>query len=243
MCTVTFIPAGEKVFITSNRDEQVLRSALQPAAYEFNSGSIIFPKDSQAGGTWIAMHGNGHAMVLLNGAFEKHHHEPPYRKSRGLVFLEIFDSEKPVQQFAEVDLLGIEPFTLVLWVGDALWEMRWDGTQKFSTPKSAKVPQIWSSATLYDQIAIEKREHWFFDWLQQQADFTMESIRAFHEFGGEGNQAIDLMMSRYGGVLKTISITSMELSPEGCTMRYQDKLTGITSSGGWTLENDKARML
>ena len=73
MCTVTFIPTGDKYFITSNRDEKNTRKfAIPPSAYEFESGKIFFPKDGDRGGSWIAIHENGNAAVLLNGAFEKH---------------------------------------------------------------------------------------------------------------------------------------------------------------------------
>lgn len=242
MCTVTFIPFRNKVFITSNRDEHTLRvAALPPAVYEMTSGNLVFPKDGQAGGTWIAMHSNGNAMVLLNGAFEKHLSKPPYKKSRGLVFLEIFDSEDPLKQFLACDLWNIEPFTLVCWQNGALWEMRWDGASKHATPKPAGEPQIWSSATLYDQIAIEKRKAWFYEWLQKEDEITLETILSFHEFGGEGNQAIDLMMSRNGGILKTISITAIELTPGDAIIRYQDNLNGVVSLKKWALEIEQAK--
>jgi hypothetical protein len=31
---------------------------------------ITYPKDADAGGTWIAKHENGNAVVLLNGGFK-----------------------------------------------------------------------------------------------------------------------------------------------------------------------------
>ena len=91
MCTVTFLPVGNTLYLTSNRDEAAARKiADAPQIVPFSAGNILFPKDSEAGGTWVATHENGNAMVLLNGAFVKHQHNPPYRKSRGLIFLEVF---------------------------------------------------------------------------------------------------------------------------------------------------------
>ncbi len=225
MCTVTFIPYKDTVFITSNRDEQTLREpALAPAAYPFKTGNIFFPKDGRAGGTWIAMHSNGNTMVLLNGAFEKHKHQPPYRKSRGLIFLEILDSEDPVTQFDAIDLDDIEPFTLALWANKELHDLRWDGTKKYRQRKDATVPHIWSSAMLYDKAVIEKREHWFYEWLRGRESFTAEDIRKFHEFGGEGDKRTGLMMN-LDGILQTVSITGMELSPGNASMYYRDTIT------------------
>src|SRR5688500_10833072 len=100
MCTVTFIPSKQGMFLTSNRDEKNLRaSAVYPAVYEFSSGKTIFPKDADAGGTWIAVHQNGNAIVLLNGGLFKHIPAPPYRKSRGLIVLDLIDSYEPYQAF------------------------------------------------------------------------------------------------------------------------------------------------
>ena len=57
MCTVTYIPANDKYFISSNRDERNSRTnAIAPAVYEINQKKIIFQKDGEAGGSWIALH-------------------------------------------------------------------------------------------------------------------------------------------------------------------------------------------
>jgi len=237
MCTITYLPVGNKIFLTSNRDEQVLRQpASQPVAQHFEHGRILFPRDGKAGGTWIGLHNNGNAMVLMNGAFERHIPSPPYRESRGLIFLEIFDSENPVTQFDIVNLSGIEPFSLVLHMPGSLWEMRWDGNEKYIGLKSTDRPQIWSSATLYDKEVIEKREHWFNEWLQHTETFNVASVMQFHELGGEGNKRIDLMMNR-DGILRTVSITCMELCPEKSVMHYKDMITGQRSVNEWLFAN------
>jgi len=233
MCTVTYIPAGDKILLTSNRDEQTLRQpAAQPAAQHFTNGRILFPRDGKAGGTWIGLHNNGNAMVLMNGAFERHIPSPPYRESRGLIFLEIFDAQNPITQFDEVDLFDIEPFSLVLHMPGSLWEMRLDGNKKYIIPKPADQPQIWSSATLYDKNVIEKREQWFSEWLQRTAMFTAATVMRFHELGGEGNEHIDLLMNR-DGLLRTVSITCMELCTEKSVMYYKDMVTGQRSVHEW----------
>src|SRR5664279_4462760 len=94
MCTVTFIAYGHKVYITHNRDEKSIRPiAVPPKQYVINGHRLLFPKDGQAAGTWIGVNENGCAAVLLNGAFVKHQHEPPYIKSRGLAFLDILAAD------------------------------------------------------------------------------------------------------------------------------------------------------
>ena len=131
MCTVTFIPSGDKLYITSNRDEKHWRSsAFPPALYPFQSGILLFPKDGDAGGTWIAAHENGNAIVFLNGGFVCHQPTPPYRKSRGLVLLDLLDSANPVLSFSLWNLQQIEPFTAVIWNREQLFECRWDSAKK-----------------------------------------------------------------------------------------------------------------
>ena len=74
MCTVSYIPLGQnKDFIlTSNRDEKVFRPAIAPAIHKTGDIHICYPKDSKAGGSWIAMNNRGRICCLLNGAFEAH---------------------------------------------------------------------------------------------------------------------------------------------------------------------------
>ena len=132
MCTVSFIPVGDKFFISSNRDEKLSRkNALPPALHKHNGVNFIFPKDADAGGTWIAVKENGDASVLLNGAFINHIAEPPYRRSRGLILLDILAEKIPSAAFSKIALENIEPFTIVLFQQKSLFEFRWDGNEKF----------------------------------------------------------------------------------------------------------------
>lgn len=231
------MPFGDKIFITSNRDEMIRRPAASvPVIQKMETGKILFPKDGKAGGTWIALHNNGNAMVLLNGALERHHHNPPYRKSRGIIFLDIFDSSYPSKQFLKTDLQNIEPFTLVIWDNNQLFEARWDGNDTSIEQIDHTTPHIWSSATLYDKEVIEKRKHWFAVWLMENSSVSIESIIAFHRFGGEGDENIDLRMNR-AGILQTVSITGIELMSDKSVMYYSDMLTGTESVNEWLFAN------
>lgn len=84
MCTVSFLPKGGNDFIiTSNRDEKENREiALSPKKYIHQHLKIVYPQDTKAKGTWIAMSENGFTICLLNGGFMPHKSNPPYRKSR-----------------------------------------------------------------------------------------------------------------------------------------------------------------
>lgn len=222
MCTVIFIPVKDNVYITHNRDEQKLRSrALPPAIYKVNGHRLLFPKDRKGGGTWIALNANGNAAVLLNGGFVKHDPLPSYRKSRGLVVLDIIAADDMVNLWKTYDLIHIEPFTLILYNNAVLWECRWDGSQKHQLELDAGQTHIWSSVTLYDQHVIEKRRNWFDDWLELNPSPSLNDIIQFQSNAGEGDAHNDLRMNR-NGMLLTVSITSMQLSARWGIMKYLD---------------------
>ena len=121
MCTVSFVNANGKIIITSNRDEKTLRpNAIEPRNYLINNKKIIFPKDKKAGGTWFAIDEHSTILVLLNGADEKHTLKESYRKSRGLIVLELISSKSVIHAWKFIDLNNIEPFTLVLFENQIL---------------------------------------------------------------------------------------------------------------------------
>jgi uncharacterized protein with NRDE domain len=222
MCTVTFIPSKEHIILTSNRDEKYWRSpAHAPARHAFQSGNILFPKDGDAGGTWFAVHENGNAVIFLNGGFVRHESEPPYRRSRGLILLDLLDAASPRETFEAIDLDDIEPFTAVIWDDGRLYECRWDGVRKHTKEMDRQQPHIWSSVTLYDEQVIGKRRQWFADWLLQNSKPQQEDILHFHQFTGDGDAHNDLMMNRDGKVF-TVSVTSALIRPSGASLTYVD---------------------
>jgi hypothetical protein len=226
MCTVTFIPAGKHFFFTSSRDEQSGRPrAFFPEVYEINGCRVLFPIDPQGGGSWIAVNEKGHVAVLLNGAMKAHQPASSYRKSRGLVLLDLISGASPADAFEETDFNGIEPFTVILFENRNLFSGKWDGQMKWLESLNANKPHIWSSVTLYDVVAIRKREGWFNEWLTQSAYPGSLDIIHFHQKGGDGDPFNDILMNR-DHHLFTNSIGSIRLSPESASFRYLDLRNG-----------------
>lgn len=223
MCVLTYFPYQDNGFIlTSNRDEAVSRKpAIPPKKYHIGGQQVFFPKDPKGGGTWIASSGD-FTLCLLNGGFEKHVPQPPYKQSRGKVVLDFFtflDVNNFIQQY---DFEGIEPFTLVIIESTTdltLTELRWNGTRLFCTSLDATLPRIWSSVTLYSPDIISAREQWF-DEFKQQA-IVPQKVIDFHHHGGSGDPKNDLKMNR-NNTLKTISITQFVLNQLEFKMTYQD---------------------
>ena len=198
---------------------------------------MIFPKDGNAGGTWISLCNNGNAGVLLNGAFTKHERRENYTRSRGLIFLDIMDNVRPLHAFLKTSLAGIEPFTLVLWQQNNLYECRWDANdRKHCLPLKNYRPYIWSSSTLYDDEIRKRRELWFVKWLNQHPVPTREEIFEFHHFAGDGDKKNDLFMNRDGKVF-TVSITNIELDAQRGIMSYTDVISEEQSAAESVFSN------
>ncbi len=228
MCTVTFVPSKEGVLITSNRDEKSWRKqAFPPTFYTHNDVSLVYPKDADAGGTWIAVKENGDAAVLLNGALEKHISSPPYKKSRGIVFLEIISAANPTEHFSTISLEGIEPFTMIIFSNNELHEVRWNSIKKFASQLNENKAHIWSSATLYDALTVKKREAWFSKWQINNLNPTAADALTFHQFAGDGDSKNDLHMNR-GGVMLTVSVTGILLKKNKAIMQYIDLKNNTT---------------
>ncbi len=226
MCTVTYLPLSNHNFIlTSSRDVPFNREkALPPKTYLEDGINLTYPKDGKAGGTWIGISDKKRLICLLNGGFDYHTSRSYYRKSRGLIVLELLKVDDLQNALKQIDLKDIEPFTLVLvnWQKDLqLSEFVWDGTQKHLNALPL-IPHIWSSATLYDVSVRQQRQDWFEEWLKQK-NFTKDAILKFHHTAGIGDSAIDLLMNR--GLGGTVSITSIKKNKKILVVDYKDILT------------------
>ena len=229
MCTVSFYKNNAQVIITSNRDEHHSRAkALPPQIYQTESCQLIYCKDAQANGTWMALRNDGATIVLLNGAFERHQLNPPYKKSRGLMLLDFFLYNEPEAFLKLYDFSGIEAFTLILAYSCSdtkkvkLYELRWDEEKATLLTHDSALPQIWSSVTLYTKEVIEERKGWFEVWLSKHANYTSDTVLFFHHFGGNGIAANDLLMERF--TKKTVSICCINKHLTHTDIIYEDLL-------------------
>jgi len=180
MCTVTYLPRPSGFILTHNRDEAPARSSQTIVREKTPGGqTLIFPRDTLAGGTWIATSREGRTACLLNGAFVLHKRVLPYRRSRGLILLDFFDWDSPVAFFQSYDFEGIEPFTLLFFAQAQLsessklsessmhrvTEFRWDGQHRHLKNLPTDQAHFWCSATLYPQEMQIRREQVFREWL------------------------------------------------------------------------------
>lgn len=222
MCTVSFVCANDKIIITSNRDEKTARpSAIPPKNYILNGKNIIYPKDSKAGGTWYVVDENGTVLVLLNGADEKHESNSSYRKSRGIIVLEMISSISPKLFWDEINLDDIEPFTLVLYQDQQLFQLRWNGVEKSVQDLDVRKDHIWSSSTLYSKEIRKQRLNWFSEFLKNTKEISEQKMLDFHRYTQTDNKEHGLVINRKDE-LKTLSVTQSVIEKNKVTICYLD---------------------
>jgi len=242
MCTVTFIPLTNHCYLTSNRDEHSTRGqAATPKKIKTNGFEILFPKDADAGGTWIATKNTGEVIVLLNGGFYKHQPTPPYKKSRGIILLNIFSEIDALHTLETEDLNNIEPFTLVYFSNQLLTEFRWDGLIKHFKELNSSMPHIWSSVTLYESDIIKKRETWFYEWLNSNPTPELKEILDFHLNAGEGDTSIDINMNRNDEFF-TVSVSSIYISKKFNEFNYIDLINNKSFKESLTIKSDNFQL-
>jgi hypothetical protein len=237
MCTVLYLPQGNKTMFVSLRDEQVNRpKAKNPVIHIGENCKYIAPIDTLAGGSWLGCNSIGYTIILLNGGFKKHVHTPPYTKSRGLIVTALLDSITPVVDWQLLDLSGIEPCTIIIHHNNYMFQLTWDGKSKHKKQLPITTASIWSSATLYDSDAVAMRALYFNRWLETKPSIDESSIM---EFFCSVNDATNGFIVNRHNTLKTISATfiARDTYGEQIEMSYNDLQTNLHSATAIAIEN------
>lgn len=224
MCTVSFVNTGNSLIFTSNRDEKKDRDkAVFPTVLETEGRKLIFPKDSKASGTWFVTDDKGNVAILLNGAFRKHEMKPFYRKSRGIILLDLFKKGNISASFREYDFSEIEPFQLLVYSHEKLVRLLWDGTEKHEVLLNLNEKHIFSSSTLYTDEMVHLREKSFKGFKE---DFTSEDVLKFHK--AHQIEKEDLIKPEIKEKFVTVSITQLVIARDGAVFLYNDLLENTT---------------
>lgn len=226
MCTVTYIPTEKGAFLTSNRDERTDRAPAEPPVTRYAGKALTYPRDAHAGGTWIALKGRRDAAVLLNGGFNNHVRKPSYRRSRGLVMLEVLEAPSSADCFETISLEEVEPFTLILFADGKLMRYTWDGNQKHRNELDPQQPHVWASSTLYNRQAQQMRSQKLQQWYGKTAINT-KSILDFHRQKGirfDASQSFNADRT----AIATVSVTSIDLTNPEPAVHYHDLRAGAT---------------
>jgi hypothetical protein len=223
MCTLTVVKHKHQIIFTFNRDEDKLRKTIPPLSYHIDSNSVqyISPKDTVAGGTWIAMANNRNVAFILNGGKEKHKRKLPYKYSRGRIILDLLQYENPVDYLTKASFKGVEPFTLITYLGEVLRELVWNGETTSLTIVSIESMKMWSSSTLYAPEIKEARLLQL-ETLPATIIQSKESIKEWHQ-----KAKIDGGLL-YEGIpqVATVSTSQLLLKQTHGIFEYDDLLSG-----------------
>jgi Transport and Golgi organisation 2 len=226
MCTVSVVPIKNGLVFTFSRDEKPERHTPHFMVHDqLAHKKIYYAKDSKAGGTWFAADSLGNAAMLFNGAFNKHEKQAAYKKSRGIILLQLVSANNMLRFYEEENLEGVEPFSILLFEADKLSRLTWDGTAKHISPLLKETSYIFSSATLYDEMIQQQRRLWLAEFFTQQQQITGHAIFQFHSYYKKEDKQNGLIIERPGGC-STLSISQLIVTTEAAEIKHLDLKTG-----------------
>lgn len=231
MCTVTYYPTSDGFVLTSTRDEVSHRETSSPAFYKVGDQEILFPKDIKSGGTWIATDGHILSLCLLNGAWSNHTKSEFYRKSRGKILLEAFESNSFETYVTNADLNEVEPFTLLAIeekTDRKVMEFRWDGEEKHFKNLNIDKPFIKASFTLYPPYMQAKKERLFENWIARNIQNPPAELLAFHILTDPENSDNSILLHSKTGP-KSVSITQFHRTCNELNVSYYDLLANSSN--------------
>jgi hypothetical protein len=206
MCILSIVKSEQGIVITSNRDEQRSRkNSLAPEIIDLGKRKAIIARDAHALGTWMLTDNLGRTAILLNGAFENHITSPPYRESRGIILMNLFQEENFKSAFLFYNLENIEPFQVIYLDTELAFQCVWDGNQKHLFEIDLSIPQVFFSPTLYTkEQQAEKRNH-FFKTLAEIGSINAAQLIEIHSNQKTESLDLNFFMSREHQTTKSIS--------------------------------------
>lgn len=228
MCTVSFVPVKGQYIFTFNRDERPERYTPHFIRHKkLAQKEIYFAQDSKSGGSWFVADSLGNVLMLFNGAFKKHIKAAAYKKSRGLILMEIAAAEDMLLCFKNISLDEIEPFSIVLFENKKLYRLTWNGMYKSGTQLLNQTSYIFSSATLYSDDVQHQRRQWLCKFLQQTAEVNSSTVFSFHAGYNANDKENGLVIERRDSC-STLSISQVVISDDLIQLLHKDLKSGQT---------------
>ncbi|MBF0596617.1 NRDE family protein [Faecalibacter rhinopitheci] len=212
MCIISFYKQNDEIILTHNRDESIHRIASPSVEQKFWEGNEYYaPLDEEKKGTWI-FYSENYIACILNGGKEKPvETKTNYKKSRGILLLDILKYNSVIEFCKAEDLTNIAPFTILVHEikNKKTYLLFWDEKQLNCNDLSDVNFVFRCSSTLYsfnDMVKFEKKFPKF-------NNISPENIMKIH---------YSLMM-KDGDIIKgkaTTSITQIFATSTKISMKY-----------------------
>ncbi len=233
MCSLSYIPQGNGFILSHNRDELPQRkSSSNLERLSVAQREIVFPKDLQAGGTWMGADNRGLSACILNGGSVSYLRQVPYRASRGSVIPHLLETGNIEDFKKKWSSEGIEPFTLIIAQGKDLWQFIHDPGQDSWTHLDPDQAHFWSSTKLYHPEIRAARAKRFNNWLESYPMTSAESISEFHLSEQQGELKGGLVLPEHFP-LSTVSFCQFQSSPGKQRFQYEYLLKGSSDLHDW----------
>ncbi len=231
MCTTALqsIRAGQLV-LACNRDELGTRQpAHPPTVHEFKNGlAAIFPRDRDAGGSWVGVNTSGIAVSLLNNYAADVRPLPLHPKSRGVIVPQMLQCRNLVEVEAGIeslrdDLERFRPFWLIVAEvpndGPArAVRATWDG--EVLTCEPIRMPMAQFSSSFEHERVEQSRRAQVESLLKSPTEWTAETTDTIFGSHLPTRGAASVCMHRDDG--STVSHTRIEINGEDIRMTYHD---------------------
>lgn len=219
MCSLSHIASSDGFQILFNRDEKLTRGREQPPIATQDSGvTILAPRDSDFGGTWIAVNDRGVAVAILNG-YRAADGEGGDFISRGALVLDLAacDSRAGVLETLHSRSLDrVRSFVLaVAEPGQPMAVVEWDRvTLAVDRDGTSRLP-LFSSSFRGTEVAAERRRTFH----QLGAPRDLEGLLGFHRSHLPARGPYSVCMHRDDAA--TRSFTLVTVTAEAVELAYR----------------------
>ncbi len=227
MCTLSwhYEKGGYSLFF--NRDERLARRRAQlPAMRQIDGINIVSPRDTDKGGSWIAVNEMGTTHCLLNLYGLQKPCLPARPISRGLLLLELSTHKEWASTFDHLEFLDLssyEPFQYWQFTkNEKIKGIKWDGEAVHQLEDSLFCERPISGSSYQNDEVITRREQTFRKTVSP--DFVgaerIKALEAFHNSSADPG-AFGVNMLREDA--QTVSYSKVVINDHKISFHYQDK--------------------
>lgn len=244
MCTFTAVKSADNVlFLTMNRDEKRMRLEAGLEVQCYSNGEIVFPKDAEAGGTWLGSNSDGVVCALLNRYQDTATPNAANMCSRGAIIpdaLRFGGFDAVCQHLQSVDFSVYQPCNVLVFSLQQARCFGWSGQALHVSDVSSEQPYMLTSSSVEAAYTLSYREGLFRQWAQSYKEATLgaESVLAeYHTATKTGAESESVLMSR--ALTHTKSISQIVMSEYSQELHYTnfERLDSLVCSGCFLPEN------